>query len=210
MAKLAKPVDFGPAPASTPAAARAAAAKWSEWWARREAQPGRLGGSALATDSTAPEARRLADALLTAAPQRRAGLVEKYRATKGVEYTEALALAIARSPAAARADLREALATRMVRMTAATLGRYLDDPLPRTRGAAALGIGKRGKTAHGARLAELLLDPDPLVHRAAGAALRELTGEDFGPGIAANEPERAQAAARWQASLTEREKKGER
>ena len=189
--QLNKPVDFGPAPGAVKAARRTAVDKWTEWWAGRDPK----GDAALRSAGTDPE--RLAEALLKADGGRRAELVAEYRDAKGVKYTEALAEAIARSPAAGRADLREALAARMVRMTPDTLARYLNDPLPELRRAAALGLAKKGNTAHVNRLADLLTDPDPLVVRGAHEALKELAKEDLGPGDGASEQDRAEAAVKW-------------
>jgi HEAT repeat protein len=193
LAKLHKPVDFGPASGAAKAARKTAMGQWTEWWAGRD--PKAAAGSALRTVGADPE--RLAEALVKAEADRRAGLVAEYRDGKGVTYTEALAAAIARSPAAGRADLRDALAARMGRMTAETLGRYLHDPLPEIRRAAALGLAKKGSTAHVGRLADLLTDPDPLVVGGAHEALRQLSKEDLGPGDGASEQDRAEAAVQW-------------
>ena len=200
--QLTKPVDFGPAPGANKAARRTAMDKWTEWWAGR----GPRGDAALRSVGADPE--RLAGDLLKAEAGRRAGLVAEYRDAKGVRYTEALAEAIARSPAASRADLREALAARMVRMTPETLGRYLNDPLPELRRAAALGLARKGSTAHVNRLADLLTDPDPLVARGAHDALRELSKQDLGPGDGASEQDRAEAAVRWRKWWKEKGGKG--
>ena len=51
--------------------------------------------------------------------------------------------------------------------------------------------------AHTARLIDMLSDPDPGVERAAHAALRTLSGEDFGPVLNATEAERERAATAW-------------
>jgi hypothetical protein len=163
---------------------------WTDWWAKRDAGP------SLRTEIGADPAR-LADTLLTAPADRRAEFIIKYRDTKGVQYTEALAAAIPKSPAAARDEVRAALAERMVRMTDTTLRRYLDDPLPEIRRAAALGLAKKGNSAHIDRLADLLLDPDPLVVQGAHEALCRLSGHDFGPKIGSSEDDRAEAAIQW-------------
>jgi HEAT repeat protein len=82
-------------------------------------------------------------------------------------------------------------------MTDLTLRRYLDDQLAEIRRAAALGLAKRNTKAHTDRLADLLLDPEPLVGQAAHTALCQLSGQDFGPGIDADEAGRAEAVERW-------------
>jgi len=86
----------------------------------------------------------------------------------------------------------------MTRMTERTLGRYLQDDDPEIRRAAALGLAMRESIAHLPRIIELLRDPDPAVRPAARAALRTLSGQDFGPELTATEEERERAVTRWQ------------
>ena len=131
-------------------------------------------------------------------------MVERYRDTKGVQYTEALALATAREQGEARRQLREALAERMTRMTEETLGRYLEDEDAEVRRAAALGLAMKECKAHVRGLIGLLLDPEPSVQRAAHAALCSLSGEDFGPRVNATEAEKLHAAGRWRKWWSER------
>jgi hypothetical protein len=214
--KLKKPVDFGPHPEALSGVREAAAKKWTEWWADRDAMAKKAGGTASSslrtvrpenllkdrsgnrrTDLDDPDRTQLADVLLSARSDERKTLVAKYRDTKGVQFTEALAEAISRSPFANRPELRDALADRMVRMKDSTLRDYLADPLAEIRRAAALGLAKRGTKSYSDRLADLLVDPDPLVGRAAHTALCQLSGEDFGPDIGADDAERADAVARW-------------
>jgi hypothetical protein len=57
----------------------------------------------------------------------------------------------------------------------------------------------RDITAHTARLIELLLDPEPVVRRAAHVALKELSGKDFGPRLNPTEKELHDAVSRWRA-----------
>ncbi|HJZ94224.1 MAG TPA: HEAT repeat domain-containing protein [Gemmataceae bacterium] len=195
LAKLNKPADFGPQPEASKAAQRKSADKWTDWWAKQD--DARKQPSTLATKPIASDPERLADALVKADGDRKKELTAAYRDTKGVQYTEALAGVIARSPAAERSDLREALAARMVRMTDDTLRRYLDDELAEIRRAAVLGLARRGTKTHVARITELLSDPEPVVQRAAHAALCQLSGQDFGPKIGATEAERTLAIAEW-------------
>jgi hypothetical protein len=49
------------------------------------------------------------------------------------------------------------------------------------------------------RLIELLSDREAVVTRSAHAALRELSGVDFGPAATAGEVERKKAVEQWQA-----------
>jgi hypothetical protein len=129
----------------------------------------------------------------------RSGILKELRDSKGVAYTEALAYAIPRLEADGRRSAREALAERLTRMTPATLSSYLKDSLPEIRRAAALACAARVAKELTGELIALLNDPEPLVERAAHAALKELTGQDFGPKAGADRSERAQAISAWQA-----------
>lgn len=71
LAKLKKPVDFGPAPGAGKSARKTAADKWTDWWEKREPavkKSGRPGGSSPRTDLAEPDAEQLAEALLKARP----------------------------------------------------------------------------------------------------------------------------------------------
>src|SRR5262249_24082118 len=122
LAGLNKPADFGPASGAAKSARKTAMQKWTEWWAGRDPMARAFGAGGLGAD---PE--RLAAALVKVDADQQAKLVAEYRDAKGVQYTEALAAAISRLPAADRPDLRTALASRLGRMTDLTLGRYLHD-----------------------------------------------------------------------------------
>jgi HEAT repeat protein len=197
LAKLNKPVDFGPAAGAGKAPQKAAVTKWTAWWAKRESTAARADLLTSSLRSNHADSARLADALLKAKAGERAELIAQYRDTKGVQYTEALAVAIPMLPSDDREAPRAALADRMVRMTDLTLRRYLDDELAEIRRAAALGLAKRQTRAHSDRLADLLLDPEPLVGRAAHTALCQLSGQDFGPALDADEAAKGEAVERW-------------
>ena len=187
--QLKRPADFGPTPTAGRAAQTRAAQQWAEWWDKQERPQT---GSTLA----AREDPRVA-ALVQAGPERQKELLREYRQAKGVEYTEALAGAVPRLAGNARQATREALVGRMVRMTERTLKRYLKDDDPEIRRAAASGLARRGSTASVPEMIPLLSDPDPGVRPAARAALRSLSGQDFGPELTATEQERQKAVARW-------------
>jgi hypothetical protein len=105
-------VDFGPAPGGDHALA---IRQWRDWWEKHPTT------ATLATKGD--ETTRLADAL-----RDNPGLLATYRDTKGVQYTEALALAVSRAPGEeSRQRFREALADRMARLTDKTLLTYLQD-----------------------------------------------------------------------------------
>jgi HEAT repeat protein len=199
LSELKKPVDFGPNPGDKALARAVAAKQWREWWAERGGQPTQADRELIASDHPAAqtEGERLAAALLGVAPERRPEIIAKYREQKGVQYTEALALATARASGEQRQQLREALGERLGRMTEKTLGQYLEDEDAEIRRAAALALAGKESKAHFGQLVGLLLDSQPIVERAAHAALCSLSGEDFGPRVNATEDEKTDAARRW-------------
>jgi hypothetical protein len=192
--QLQSPVDFGPKPGTQASARAEAVKKWTEWWAQRDTK---LVTTSKLPAASATESAKLAAALLGADGHKRQEIVAKYRDAKGSQYSEALAIAIARLSGDDRQPLREALAARMARMKTATLRQYLRDEDAELRRAAALGFAQRNSTAQLGQIIGLLLDPEPAVERAAHTALVSLSGEDFGPHVNATEDEKAQAAARW-------------
>jgi HEAT repeat protein len=143
------------------------------------------------------EAESLAAQLLKAPPEREEGLLAKLRDSKGLPFTEALVSAIPRLSGPSQNKAREALAERLVRMTAATLREKLQDERQELRRAAALACGSKGDKDHIPDLIPLMEDPEEPVARAAHAALKQLTGQDLGPAPADNLSERQAAAARW-------------
>jgi hypothetical protein len=172
------------------------------------------GGGAKGADSgkathprtdTAPAAAgdpavKLAKALVDAGPAERGAIVEKYRETKGAEYTDALARAAARMPGEAQAQVREALAERLTRMKPNTLAAYMQDPDRELRWAAAVAAGSKRKDQL-RELAEALIalvaDQDAQTAQAARASLKKLTGEDFGPEATAAPADRVKALTAW-------------
>lgn len=194
LSELTKPMDFGPKPGTKPERWAQAAKQWREWWANSARTLVTIDRPATAGET---EGQRLAAVLLRVAPERRQAMMAKYRESKGVQYTEALALASARESGEERRKLREALNERMARMTDKTLGHYLEDEDAEIRRAAALGLAMKESKAHCNELIGLLLDPQPSVGRAAHAALCSLSRKDFGPRINATEDEKMEAVKRW-------------
>src|SRR5262245_29963055 len=193
------PIDFGPATQATAAAQRKAASQWSEWWAEKRPLAGRCAGhpripSEFDTDT---EINHLATALLTAVPERKAELTVFYRDAEGSGFTEPLALAITQSSSEDRDALREALATRLTRVTEETLRKQLDDRWAEFRRAAILELARRQNKSQFERMTAMLLDPEPGVQRAARTALCQLSGQDFGPKLDATDSERALAVNQW-------------
>ncbi|MCS6851876.1 MAG: hypothetical protein NZ700_11990 [Gemmataceae bacterium] len=140
---------------------------------------------------------RLRDQLLKAPRDQQERLLDQFRDSKGVAYTDALATAIPLLPADVQAKARAALADRLSRMTAATLRDKLQEDHPEIRRAAALACAMKDDKSHVPDLIPLLDDPRPLVVRAARAALKSLTAQDFGPGPDSSPAERAKAVAAW-------------
>jgi HEAT repeat protein len=82
-------------------------------------------------------------------------------------------------------------------MTAATLRDMLREDDAEVRRAAALACARKEAREHIADLLPLLEDEEPMVARAAHAALKTLSGEDFGPRRDAGRAERSLAVAAW-------------
>jgi hypothetical protein len=148
-----------------------------------------------ATDADA-EAVRLGKQLAAGGDNTEEAL-KKLREGKGVAYTDALAAAIPKLEGEALKKAREALAERMSRMTSATLEVKLTDDAAEIRRAAALAVAMTEDKAHTYKLIEMLSDPEATVAHAAHAALRELSGKDFGPAKGAGREERAKAILAW-------------
>jgi hypothetical protein len=157
-------------------------------------QPGGAGASRAAD----PEAARLSDELVTTTAGKQDQVLEKLRDSKGTVYTQALADAIPRLAGAIKNKARDALAERLTRMTATTLKDKLEDDEAEIRRAAALACAMKEEKSLIPRLIDLLQDKEPGVMRAAHTALKNLTGEDFGPGEA-NPAELKRAVDAWKA-----------
>jgi hypothetical protein len=143
------------------------------------------------------ESDRLAGALAKASGDRQAELLEKMRDEKGVQYTEALAAAIPLLEGESHRKAREALAERLTRLKEKSLAAYLVDEDAEIRRAAALAVAMKESKALLPNLIPLLRDRELSVVHATHAALKELTGQDFGPAANASREDRDQAALKW-------------
>jgi hypothetical protein len=152
-----------------------------------------------ATGSREAEAALLSVELLRATGSRQDRLLEKLKESKGGAYTGALAGAIPKLTGTPKSKARDALAERLARMTAETVSEKLRDEDLEIRRAAALACAMREEKTHIPRLIELLKDPEPPVARAARAALKDLTGQDFGPPADASAADRDRAVTAWEA-----------
>jgi hypothetical protein len=122
---------------------------------------------------------RLTLELLAAEPARQNVLIARYRDAKGVTHTDALAAAVPRLSSDMRKKAREALASRLTRMTPKTMRRKLADDDPEVRRAAAEACRRLGESEFVPDLLGLLDDGEPAVAHVAGEALKGLTGREF-------------------------------
>jgi hypothetical protein len=150
-----------------------------------------------AAPAVSPEAAQLSDELVKAGAARQAEVLRRLRDSKGPVYTDALAHAIHRLDGVLKGQARDALADRLTRMKKDTLDDKLRDDDLEVRRAAALAAAMKDEKAHVPRLIELLQDPEGDVARAAHAALKSLTNQDFGPARDASRADVARAATAW-------------
>jgi hypothetical protein len=144
------------------------------------------------------ESGRLGKELIEASGAKQDQVLEKLRDSKGVVYTEAIASAIPRLDGDPKRKAREALAERLARMTTKSLTNYLKDDDAEIRRAAALACAMKESKEHIPQLIDLLRDSESTVVRAAVAALKDLTGQSFGPAPDATPAQRDEAIAAWQ------------
>lgn len=140
---------------------------------------------------------RMADDLAKSNGSRFDLLLKTYRDGKGADFTEALALAIPQLNGDRQRKGREALAERLTRMKESTLAEYLADEQMEIRIAAARACVVKRSKALIPRLIPLVRETRGGVADAAHRALKELSGQDFGPKDGANREERLQAAREW-------------
>ena len=97
--------------------------------------------------------------------------------------------------------LREPLqiCNRLSRLKIDNVLAYLDDEDLELRRAAALACALKEARETAGRLIELLEDPELPVQRAAYAALKSLSGKDFGPAAKVSGDDKAKAIAAWRA-----------
>lgn len=146
--------------------------------------------------STSPTARMAAD-LAKSTGGRHGLLLNVYRDGKGAEFTEALALAIPQLKGDLQRKTRQALAERLTRMKDSTLKAYLSDEDLEIRTAAARACAKKGSKALIPDLIPLVRETRGIVAETAHQALKDLSGQDFGPKAGASREERVQAARQW-------------
>jgi HEAT repeat protein len=143
------------------------------------------------------EVAKLSSELLKAPDSQFEEVLERLRETKGVLHSEALALAIPQLTGDKQKQAREALVERMARMTAKTLRDKFQDDDTEIRRAASLACVRKAAKEHIPDLLTLLEDPEPLVVQAARSALKDLTGQDFGPNEDEPRSEQILSVAAW-------------
>ncbi len=151
-------------------------------------------------DKPAAEARegeRLAREVVEAKGNEQDALLAKLRDGEGRKCTDALLTAIPQLDGNARKGARKALAERFAKESGERLSDYLDDRDVEVRRAAALACALKESKAHVPQLIGLLRDREPLVSRAAWAALKSLTGQDFGPALEATDADKDKAVEAW-------------
>jgi HEAT repeat protein len=221
LVRLARGTDFGPLPGTAGVRRRKAIQKWKDWLALQKVareSPAPTGPAvaskpavrfnpalamrnilaqqaALRTEDA--EVQRLSKELVAAKGERQGALLDRLKTSKGGVYTDALAQAIPRLPAAMQTKARDALAERLTRMKATTLKDKLQDEDAEVRRAAALACAMKEARAQIPDLIPLLLDSERSVAAAAHAALKDLTGRDFGPHAKATAGERTLALLAW-------------
>lgn len=149
--------------------------------------------------TTVSQSGALRDALVKAGAGKQIAIIKEYEATKGAQYTVALAEAIPQLTGGAQSDARDALANRMARLKANTLESYLENPDPEMRRAAALGVYMGDEKTLIPKVIALLGDEAEIVWRAARLALKELSGKDYGPKPGDSLAQRKRAVADWEA-----------
>jgi len=145
------------------------------------------------------DAEKLRRELATATPARQVQILEQLRDGKGADYTEALVSVISGLKGETLTKARDCLAQRLVRMTPATLRDKFKDERSEMRRATALACAMKEDKAFVPDLIAVLDDKDATVVRAAGVALRALTGQNHGPVANATPEERTKAVSAWKA-----------
>ena len=197
--QLTKPPDFGPESGASKNAQKEGRQRLDRLVGQAaRADQAADGGPVIPAEfpiETNPE--QLADALVKAGVNRRKEVAASYRDMEGEQYTDALAIAIMHSASAARSDIREALIARLSKLKSEELRKCLDSEQAEVRRAAVLILVKKEDKTYAGRIAEMLLDPEPVVQQVAHSALCKLSGQDFGPKNHATEEEQLTAIEKW-------------
>jgi hypothetical protein len=145
----------------------------------------------------ASEADLLLKNLLKTLDEDRTEILAKLRDGKGGEFTDALVRGAAQLKGEAQRDTRAALAERLTRMNAKTLRIMLADEDAELRRAAAAACGMKTDKQFVPDLIAMLSDAQPMVVSTAHSALKQLSGQDFGPEPNAEPADKAKAVLAW-------------
>ena len=146
------------------------------------------------------ESAKLADALLRVPAAAWAKSLEQVRDGKGVNFTQALVLAIPQVDGDRKKAVRGALAERLTRMSPETLRGMLKGGDLELRRAAVLACAMKDDRTHVPDLIDRLTDEEDIVVRAARAGLKSLSGgQDFGPDLGSTKLDVAIAVEEWKA-----------
>ncbi len=142
----------------------------------------------------------LAESLLNASPDKQADLIQEYSTKRGNEYSLALAEAIPKLKPPIQEKARSTLAVRMARFKAPVIREWLKYDDAEIRRAAAVGTSVHEEAkSFIPDLIKALDDPDEIVWRGAGLALRTITKKDLGPRKGDTDAERQKAKGEWEA-----------
>ena len=119
------------------------------------------------------------------------------RDSKGASYTTALLLATPRLAGERETAARDALVSRLTRMTARTLKAQVSDPNADLRRAACQAVGQKPEPTLAGDLVVRIADPVDAVVQAARASLKTLSKEDHGPEPGGDAEAKAKAKAAW-------------
>jgi hypothetical protein len=209
LVRLSRGNDFGPAPNAAPAARVQSIRAWQQWllWQEIPGQPSpqwlarnfRSGSKdlqdwLLAQLSDWP--REDGPSLLANTIPLLAAVVGSTGSSPGAEAKQS-ATTNAAEVAAMQEQLRRALAHRLSRLRDEALDRCLTDNDVEIRRAAATACALRKDTRHLPALVAALQDQEAAVAQAAHEALRELTGQDFGPSPGADAAAIESATLAW-------------
>jgi hypothetical protein len=154
-------------------------------------------GVPAADDPPPTAAESMAADLAKSKGTRHDNLLKLYRDEKGAQYTEVLALAIPQIKDERQGKVRRALAERLTRMKESTLKEYLKDENLEIRVAAARAAARKRSKALIPQLIPLVKETRGGVAEAAHEALKDLSGQDFGPKANSGRQERVEAARQW-------------
>jgi hypothetical protein len=145
----------------------------------------------------ASPAMRMGDDLAKSTGSRFDVLLHNMRIGPGEEFSEALARAIPELKGDRQQKVRDALLERVKRLKDGTLNEYLRSEQVELRIAAARAAAANGSKTLIPNLIPLVRDTSNGMAEAAHQALKQLSGQDFGPKSGASRDERVTAARQW-------------